>query len=173
MYDLHAAIWAMLEDDTCATDLVEAGLHFTDLVAATKRRKMTATSWDFFREHAGPGDYPETTVVQTAHFATEKAACNLTYLDVLIQVWIATGQQPGERLRDVQWAVFRQMQNWKAHLGQESSLTWNSKRYCWNFDLVKSDDSLTNEVLNRKVKGWTSVWNGIAFLNFTPSDLIA
>lgn len=171
LYDIHAAIWAMLEDKTCATHLLTNTLHFTDLVATGCRKKMTGTVWDFLRDSRLGADFPECAVVQTGIEAGDRAlGCNATALDLTYEVWIATGQQPAERLWDVQFAVFCQWQNWEAHV---KVLTWSSEEYLWNVDLLKSEDSLLLTKLNKTIKGWSSVWNGVVHCYFNPSDLIA
>jgi len=172
LYDLHAAIWSMMEDTSCATDLVAAGKHFTNLVAAAKRKKMTATVWDFLRDSKLSADFPECVIVQTGLRANDRGmGCNGTGLDVLIEMWIATGEQPADRLWDVQWAAFRQWMNWEAHLSYDSSLTWSGDTFVWNADLLDSEDTLLLTKLNKTVKGWSCAWRARVQCFFVPSDL--
>ncbi len=160
LYDIHAAFWTLLESKT----------YFTDDVPKGCRRKMTKTSRDFFREHAQAGDYPEVTIVQTGIEGGDRAlGCNGTSLRLLWEVWVATGQQPGDRLWDVQWAVFRALMDWDDSIG---ALTWdNPEGKVWNCDLLNSEDTLLNKQLNREIKGWSSVWRGATDCVFTHSTL--
>lgn len=170
LWDIHDKIWDMLEDTSCAGDLLANSLHFTQLVAANKRKKMTSTVWDFVKDRQTGADFPSVAVVQTGVKAGDRShGCNATALDVTVEVWVATGQEPAERFWDVQWAIFRQWMNWEAHLAQD---TWAGNTYVWNVDLLNSEDSPLLTKLEKTIRGWSCAWRGLIYAYFTPSDLI-
>lgn len=160
----------MLEDTSVATDLVAAGKHFTDLVLSGNRIKYTASAFDIWKVAVQEADFPEVAVVQAGMGLHDRIDCTDTMVAVKYEVWVTTGEQPLDRLFDVQWAVFRCLLNWDATL--KDALTWQSEKYVRNCELLTTEDSLLNKRLNRAIKGWSSVWAGEVWCHFNHDNLI-
>lgn len=173
LYDIHDAFWDMLEDQSCATDLVTSGKHFTDLVASSERRVLTdADVWDYFREQGIIAGVPECAVVQVGLKAGDRVhGCGGTALDVNFEVLIRTGEHTADTFWDLQWAVFRQCMNWESHLG---ALTWfeSADDKVWNVDLLDTGDSLVMKALGKETHGWGCAWKCEVRCVFGPSNLI-
>lgn len=175
LYDIHKAIWNMLEDTDCATDLVTAEKHFTNLVATTERRVLTdADVWDYFRDAGIVAGAPECAVVQVSTRAGDKAhGCNATALDLGYEILIRTGEHTADTFWDLQWATFRQCMNWQAHLGRTQLNWFDNTSYPWNVDLLDTDDSLIMKILGKETNGWSCAWKCRVNNVFKPSKLIA
>lgn len=169
IWDVHAAIWTMLEDKTVATDLVSATLHFTDLVNAANRLKFVTTDIDLIKREIAEGDLPEVAVVQAGFKFIDRMDSNTDALLLRWRIYVTTGEQPFGKFFDLQWAVMRQLQNWQDTL---ASLTWQEENYVKDSDILQAEDSLDNEFLNRHIEGWSSVWEGECALCFSHSKII-
>ena len=179
-YDIHEALWDMLEDTDCATDLVTAGKHFTDLVATPERRVLTdADVWDYFRAEGVVAGVPECAVVQVSVRAGDRALdCVGTAVDVHYEVLIRTGEHTADTFWDLQWATLRQCMNWEAYFGRDDDgdpiMSWlDESSYVWNVDLFDTKDSLVMQILGKDTNGWSCAWKAEVRCVFQPSSLIA
>lgn len=168
--DIHTKLWTMMEDTTCATYLLSAGKHFTNLVPAGKRKKMTATKWDFM-DRKLTGDFPECAIVQTGlSFRDRGLGCDASSLELKYELWVATGEQPGHRLWEIQFAALAQWGNVDAQI---KTLAWTTPiGKVWEADLLDSKDSFLLSQLNKTIEGWSSVWIARVQCVFDPSSLI-
>ena len=177
LYDIHEALWDMLEDTSCATNLVTAEKHFTNLVATTERRVLTeADFWDYFRAEGIVAGVPECAVVQVNTRAGDREhGCDTTALELGYEILIRTGEHTADTFWDLQWATFRQCMNWEAHLGS-TQLSWFNaaeSNKVWNVDLLDTNDSLIMKILGKETHGWSCAWKCRIQAVFDHSTLIA
>ena len=169
-WDIHNALWGMLEDETKSADLVAAELHFVNLVDERNRIKYIETAKDLEKRTTAAGDFPEVAIVSTGFKFHDRFDSNDDQIIVEWGVYVSTGEQPFGGFFDVQWAVFRQLQGWEAAL--QDTLTWKSEKYVRDSDLLTAEDSLDRRELNRLIKGWSSVWACQTACHFSHSKVI-
>lgn len=161
LWEVHDAIWTMLEAST----------DFTTEVPDGNRVNYTESDFSPEKHNLAAADVPQVMVRQAGMELGERVASNATHVVLKFEVLVHTGQQPIDRLLDVQWAVFRALLEWETYL--QDALTWGGENYVRNADMISTEDSVTNKDLHRNLKGWTSVWAGLVDCWFSNAALIA
>ena len=159
MEQVYQAIWTILE----------ASSDFTDLVPTRNRLKHSGGIRRPGKDSAITSDYPWVRVLSEGGYVHMYRTSDGTSLRKRFRIEIATGEQNTSRLFAVEWAILRAMMDWKTSL---SSLTWNSKTYVVDCELLDHADTLDDSRSNKGIKGWVCVWVGEVEMWFTSSDLI-
>ena len=155
--------------------LLEAENTFASAVVSGNRIKFTSSALEILKRRVQAGDLPECAVVHVGLGPKDRIASNDTALVCRWEVWITTGEQPIDAFFDLQWAIFLGLIDWDTTM---RALTWESENYVKNCELLDTEDSLLNRAevlgyLNRTKLGWTSMWRGQTWCEFSHSKLIA
>jgi len=172
-YDIHEALWTMLEAHT-----LDDSSGFADLVAERNRLKYVVTTRDAVKLYEGgfPDAQPRVAIIQAGMKPGDRMASNCTFCTLIWKVLVSTGDLRMTSFFDVQFAVLRALLRWDTYL--KDALTWEGESYVGNTDLVETEDGPSAERLNAIIKfsegiaGWASAWTGVTDCYFNHATLI-
>jgi len=164
-WDIHNAIW----------DLLEAKAAFTDQIKAGNRIKFTGADREPPKQFASNADFPQVMVWNAGITAIDRAASNATTITVQWEVLVHSGEQPCDPFFDVQWAVFVALINWDDTM---TAIEWDGGNPVRNCDILKARDTLLGSrhatqgpPFHQNIRGWGSVWVGKSDCWFSHSAL--
>ena len=171
-WDLHSCLWALLEDEAVATDLIASGLHFTDLVPDRTRNRIKFTRSDKnpIKELSSRADTPAVTVWGLRIKAQGRPASNSDFMQLQWEILVRTAEQPFGVFYDLQWAIIRQLLAWDARV---KAITWGSENPFKIMKTLGCEDSLLDERRNKNLRGWTAAWVGTTDCWLSHVNLIA
>lgn len=165
LWQVHNALWTLLESDS----------DFTTAVKSMNRIKYNSTTdREPDKKSASSDDFPMVRIrciggTPRAHRTSNSSTLSLHWAIEILSGDQRLATQAYNKSFDVQWAVYKALVNWKSYL---YDFTWDSNdfkvRYC---RAHKSEDTLTNEDLQRNQRGWQSIWTGETEIWFTTTDM--
>lgn len=164
---IHRVLW----------DLLEGGTDFCALVKSANRVKSYDESATTDGEGESPhreasinrGQLPEVRIIPIGLFKHSFEDTSNVGLDVTWVVQISTGRRWTNKLLDIQWAVMCCLEGWQTPM---KALTHGTTGiFVVDTRIIKSEDVLHNDELNRTQRGWATVWAGLTQLQFLKNDL--
>jgi len=135
--------------------MLEANTGFTALVKGPNRIKYDKRAPE--KPAAQKGDYPRVRIRE------HTAKCNLHRTSNSISfakqyhVQVATGEQKLDSLHDVEWEILRAFSDWETTL---EALEWveDASNFVKRCDLLGAEQALDNQSVNKRIRGWSTVW---------------
>ena len=177
LYDVHDKLWALLEDTDNIASLKEAGKHFTDLVkdSPVTRIKFTSdTNTNPMADVESTADMPKVAILHGRTTPKEWAGSNADVWGIQWEVLVRTGDQRFTNIFDLEWAILRQLMNWRSGTHNlKTSITWNGANPVKLCDILSTEASLFDERQNKNMRGWSAKWVGHTDLWFSHAALMA
>jgi hypothetical protein len=177
LWDVHNKLWALLEDTGNVATLKAAEKHFTDLVddtAHTRIKFTSETDRNPMEALESSSDMPKVAILHARTKPKEWAASNADVWGIQWEVLIRVGDQRFTNVFDLEWAIFRQLMNWRSGTHNlKTSITWNGTNPVKACDILSTEASLFDERQNKSMRGWTATWVGHTDLWFAHDDLVA
>ncbi len=151
--------------------LLESSPHFTSRVKSGNRMKFIGKNVDPLKDHIRDMDIPEVRIIPTSIEPHMQRTSNSSSMWKRFEIQIATGDQSLDNpaaLFPVEWALVLAMSNWFTHLQQ---LTWKGRKIVVRFRIPEVSEGVSDQDLNRGIKGWSAVWACEIELWFTTTDL--
>lgn len=155
LWDVHNAIWTLLE----------AKSYFTDEVLATNRIKFTGSKRQPEKEMTSIADRPEVMVWHARVLPKDRTASNATKVGFQWEVLVRSGEQPFDPFFDVEWAILRALMDWDDTM---HALRWEGEQFVFDCELLGADASLADD---DNLRGWTSTWVGTTDCWFNHATL--
>lgn len=159
------ALWTMLE----------ANSTFATLVPEPNRIKYDNRSPE--KRAAQKADYPLVRIRESTAAAHLYHTSNTSTFVKRYTIEIATGEQsyestgPNTGIHDVEWNVIRALADWPAQL---TGLVWDvdDSTFIKQCRLLTAEQTLDNPELNRRIRGWSTIWIGEVLFAFSTANLI-
>lgn len=157
---IYDAFWVMLEDNS----------DFASEVPAGNRIKYTGTTEAPEKDEVSGADFPEVRVVCAGSKPHLQRTSNGSSWNTIWEIQIATGDQRFEAGFKVQWPVYCALSIWETRM---KALTYGGNAFVTLCRPLSTEDSLTNQDLNRGIRGWSAIWRGELEMWFQTSALQA
>jgi hypothetical protein len=176
LWDVHNKLWALLEDTSNIASLKSAGKHFDDLVSDSpgQRIKFTsATERNPMEAVESSADMPKVAILHATTKPREWPASGSDAWGIQWEVLVRTGDQRFDSVFDLEWAIYRQLTNWRSGTHNlKTSITWNGTNPVKLCDLLSTEASLFDERQNKNMRGWSAKWVGHTDLWFSHTALM-
>jgi hypothetical protein len=153
-------------------DLLEASPEFEDAVREKNRVKFVGSNnRSPIKDRVQTADLPEVRIVPTTIFPHIQRSSTSSSVDITFEIQTSTGEQVLDQpltLFPVQWCILMAMSNWELHLKQ---LTWHNDHFVKLAKPTEASLGVSDDDLNRGVKGWSAVWACSMQLWFTTTYL--
>jgi uncharacterized membrane protein YgcG len=161
--DAYEALW----------DCLEARTDFKALVKAANRIKFTGTDRDPWDRLANVQSFPAVAIlpVRKPESASRvDADSHTTDVEKWFAIVVGGGGQRLTALFDVEFAVLRAMASWRTSVG---AVQWNSRDCVLDCAVYGHPEAMDNQLIERGIRGWSTVWTGRMVFTFTTSELAA
>jgi hypothetical protein len=141
------ALWEALESNT----------NFTDLVKEANRIKLDS-GFRPFKSTLVESSVPEVCILPVGKRLFEEAPCDGATIVQSLHITVATGRERTSDLLDVEWRVIQTIAKAiYASTGHLQSLTWNAEQIIKNVNILPMEEGLTNDEVNRELRGWAAI----------------
>lgn len=157
---VYTALWSM----------VEAHTPLASMVKTKNRIKYNGDNRDPEKREILDADMPEIRIISSTSNPTIGRTSNGTSVVKHFKVQISTGDQRVDAgLFAIEWELYRAFANWANTM---KNLTWNSKTYILKAVPTAVQDGMSNNELQRGIRGWISIWECEVEMWFTTADMI-
>ena len=158
---VHNALWTLLERHKGFTDLVKSG----------NRIKFTGANRAPIKDPILTADLPEVRVTPVGGASQVQMTSSSTKVIKKWSVQVSTGDQRVDAVMfPVEWEILRALNDYVSTL---TALQWNSKPFVKLCRVTDISEGVSQQDLNRGIKGWSVVWACEVQMWFDSSDLVA
>ncbi len=152
------ALWLMLEGNP----------DFAALVAEGNRLKYDDR--DPEKDGAMYADFPWVRIKESAAQAHIYHTSNISSFTKQYYIQVATGEQAYPSIHDVEFAIIRAYADWVDYL---TGLEWSEdgSNFVVQSSLLTAEQMLDNEEVNKRIRGWSTVWACSVFFAFQTTAL--
>lgn len=155
---LYAALWEILEGQA----------DFAAAVAEGNRIKYTEAARAPDKDTLSTADHPQVRILAKGFRPHLHRTSSGSSLAVLWSIEVSSGDQRFRTLFDVEWSIYRAMENWQTHV---TAVLWNEKELVKSCRPVAVKTELGDPEVDRGNRGWSAVWAGETELWITTGDL--
>ena len=149
--------------------LLEAREDFTELVKLGNRIKFMGKNREPVKAQIQTGDVPEVRIIVRGSTPHPIRTSNSSTDTVIFELQASSGDQRLDAYHNpLRWACFRAF----AHVYDAlKNLTWKDKTFVKNAKPTAVTDGVSQQDLDRGIKGWSAIWAVEVDLWFDTSDL--
>jgi hypothetical protein len=85
------------------------------------------------------------------------------------ELQVSTAEQWLHTLIDINWRIFVAIKGWKTYF--DANVLYNGEPLVFQLKTTETTNILDRNELNRGIRGWSAIWNGVTKMQFTTSEL--
>ena len=152
-------------------ELLDASSEFSRLVKLQNRIRFTDSARAPLKPTVTTGDLPEVRLIPVGLILQQGRTSSSTSIELIFELQCSSGDQRLDVvLLPLMWSIIRATSKWPTAM---AGLTWNDAAFVVQSLLGDAQIGVSQGDLNRKIKGWSSLWQWKALVWFTTTDLQA
>lgn len=155
---VYLALWKILEGQP----------DFAAAVPECNRIKYTGDARAPEKDTLSSADYPQVRIVAKGLRPHLHRTSSGSSLAILWVIEVSSGDQRFRSLFDVEWTIYRAMEDWETHV---KAVLWNGLELVKSCRPVAVKTELGDPKVDRGNRGWSALWAGETELWVTTGDL--